>query len=106
MPGTGGHDEIFIIQLPPVVAQYHASIRIDPHDFREEHLGIRLLSDEPPNGRADVSRRERRRRYLIEERLKNMVIRAVDNRDVDRRMFQRAGCVESSEPAANDDYAR
>ena len=57
-------------------------------------------------GARDVGRRERRRRDLIEQRLEDVVVRAIDQRDVHRRTLERARRVQSAEAAADDDHAR
>ena len=43
------------------------------------------------------------RRHLVEERLEEVEVAAVDDRDLDRRLLEPAGGVEAAEPAAHDD---
>ena len=53
-------------------------VLVDGGDFTHENGRIPLLAENVANGRSDLSRRELRRRDLVQQRLKEMVIRAVD----------------------------
>src|SRR6185437_13280479 len=78
---------------------------IDRRDFAEQYVGVFLAAKEPADRRGDVGRREHRRRDLVEQRLEDVMIRAVDDGDIDGRVLERARGVEAAEAAADDDDA-
>ena len=66
---------------------------------------IQLLHLELPDRRGDLSRREHRRRHLVEQRLKYVVVAAVDQDDIDISVAKRACRCESGKASADDDDA-
>jgi hypothetical protein len=77
---------------------------VHPGDLGHRHRHIALAPEQMTDRRGDVARRQRGRRHLIEQRLKEMMIRPVDHRDADRRVPQGARGGQSSEAAAHDDH--
>ena len=65
-----------------------------------------LTAQDPPDGRSNVSWLERRGRHLVQERLEEVMVVTVEQRDPDRRARERLGCLQAAEPASNDDDAR
>ena len=63
------------------------ALRIDIDGFAEQHLRIFLPAENTTQGRGNFPRRERTSRDLIEQRLKQVEIAAIDQRDLDRRPF-------------------
>jgi hypothetical protein len=63
------------------------------------------MAEHTPQGGSDIGGRERARRHLIEQRLKKMVVAAVDQGDLHRRPLQSAGCREATKAAAYDHHA-
>ena len=57
-------------------------------------------------GRGDIGRRKTRGRDLIEQRLKQVMIVAVDQRDVERLPGEALGDRQSAEAAADNDDPR
>jgi hypothetical protein len=55
---------------------------------------------------CDIAGVQRRRRDLVEQRLKQVVIAAIDQRDRDRRIGELARRREASEAAPDDDDVR
>ena len=78
---TGGHDQAVIGDLHAVAGK-HAAQR-----------------------RRDLALGEDAGRHLVEQRLEQVVVGAVDERDLDRRALQRLGRVEPAEATADDDDA-
>lgn len=77
---------------------------IDIRSLAHQHAYIALAAKHAAQRGRDLARRERPRRDLIEQRLEEMEIPTVDERDLNRRMLQRLRGVESAEaPAENDD---
>jgi hypothetical protein len=82
----------------------HAPARhVDVTYVREQHRDVLLAAQHPPDRRCDVARRQRRRSDLIQQRLEQMVIVAVEERDTDRGIGERPRRVETAEAAAEDD---
>ena len=71
-------------------------------DFTEDHRGVLLVSQNPANRRANLTGGQLRRRHLIKERLKEVVIRTVDQDNLCGRLPQSLGCREASKTSSND----
>src|SRR5262249_29088118 len=69
-------------------------------------LDVLLPAQDPPNRRRDIARRQGRRGDLIQQRLKQMVVVPIEERDLDIRTSQRARHVQPAEAAADDHDAR
>src|SRR5581483_6749556 len=82
-----------------------ARLRIDVLGLAEEDVGVLVAAEDAADRRADFAGRERAGRDLIEERLEEMEVAAVDERDVDRRMSEIARRIEPAEPAAENEDA-
>ncbi len=76
---------------------------VDGAHLREEDLHVQLAAQNPSDGRRDVPRRERRHRHLIEQRLEDVMVAPVDDRDADAGTTQGAGRIQPAKPAADDD---
>ena len=72
--------------LPPLV------VGVDVADAGEKHPDFAQTSQDPPNRRRDVARRERSRRDLVEQWLEQVVVAAIDHRDEDGRPAERTRC--------------
>ena len=64
------------------------------------------MPQDPADRRRDVAGRQRRRRHLIEQRLEQVVVVAVEERDAHRRTLQRLRGREPAEAAADDHDVR
>jgi hypothetical protein len=71
-----------------------------------DHGGVALVAQDAADRACDLRRREARGRHLIEQWLEQMVVAAVDDRDVDRRTAQRVRGGEPAEAGADDDDSR
>jgi hypothetical protein len=76
---------------------------VDADDLVHQNLGVPVLAQDGADGLGDVSRREHGKGYLVEQRLKGMMVSAVYHGDVYREMGQAVGGVNSGK-AATDDY--
>jgi hypothetical protein len=102
---AGGEDEV--VEGPAAVAGQHAPARdVDADRLVEHDLGVPLPTQHATDRRRDVGRRERGRRDLVEQRLEQMVIAAIDHRHVDRRVGEPLGGGEAAEAGADDHDAR
>ena len=76
--------------------------RIDRLRVGEEDFHVLLPAQDPSNRRCHVGRRQRGGRHLIEQRLKQMVVMAVDQRDTDGRVPQRLSGGQTTKSAAKN----
>jgi hypothetical protein len=101
---AGGDDEVVVGDL--VAVEAHRAVReVDGGDFAEDHRDVGTAHD-AADRRGDVARVEHRRRHLVEERLEDVVVTPIDQRDVDRRLSQPARRLEPAEPPAQHDDMR
>ena len=78
---------------------------IDVCDFSKQHSYVLLVTKNFADWRRNLSRRQDRCRHLIEKRLKQMVIGAVDESNFGWRTLKRFGSGQTAETSTNDDYA-
>ena len=100
---TGGENQEVVAHLA-VRQDYPSPVDVHAAQFREQYFDVGLPPENPPDRGGDVARGERRACHLVEERLENVIIPAVQDGDADRSPTERAGRVEAPEPAAGDDY--
>ena len=106
--GAARHDQV-VVRQPLAVAggtiredELFAGL-IDRAHLGEEDLDVPLPPQDPADGRRDVAGRERGHRHLVEQRLEDVMVPAVEDREPNPRAPQRAGGVEPAEAAADDD---
>ena len=111
MGGTSREDQIVVgdgglvrITAGALIDHDHPRVRIDAIDLREQHTDVLLMAKDPSRRRRDVARRQRCRCDLIQHRLKEVVVVAVEQRHLDRRTSERARRVESAETAADNHH--
>ena len=106
--GAARHDQV-VVRQPLAVAG--GTIRedelfagsIDRAHLGEEDLDVSLPPQDPADGRRDVAGRERGHRHLIEQRLEDVMIPAVENGEPNARAPQGAGGIKPAKAAADDD---
>ncbi len=76
--------------------------RIDASDFRHHHQGVGLAAQDESDRLSDIRRRQGRRGHLVEKRLKQMVVAAVDEQHVHRRVPERTGSEQPTETTPDD----
>src|SRR6266496_5971379 len=79
---------------------------IDTGDFAHDHGRVLLLPQNSADRRTDLRRRKHRRRHLIEECLKYVMVCPVNKNDMDRRLAKGFCRSQTAKTAANDYYAR
>ena len=82
------------------VRAYHGNLADDEH-----HLGVFLLREQRADRKRDLGRRQRRHRHLVEQRLEQVVIGAVDQQNLDVFAAQPTRRGETAETTADDDHA-
>ena len=78
---------------------------VDALRFAEDHLRIFLIAQNVTQRLRDVRGRERRRRHLIQQRLEEMMILAIQKREPHIRFLQSFRGLQPAKAAADDDYA-
>ncbi len=106
-PGTGSNNQKVVFKklfrtLDPAIAQ------INSGDFAHQNRNARVFSQNMSDRRGNRRRRQTRRRDLIKQRLKHMMIGAIDQRYIDTfaigsHVCQGFCCRQASEAAAYDD---
>ena len=103
--GARGQDEEVVRQLPVAEDQALAA-KVDPGGVGQEDGRVALPAQDVAQGRGDVRRGEAGGGDLVQERLEDVMVVAVDERDLDGRAPQRARRGKAGETPADDDDAR
>ena len=99
---AAGHNQIVVREL--AVGQYQAlPLAIDAVDLRQQYLGIGLMPQNPSNRGGNVARRQRCHRHLIQQRLEDVMVAAIDDGQPDAGVAQGAGGIQATESTADDD---
>ena len=101
MRGAAGDDEDVVRQFA-VGHGDDAAIGIDGLYVTHDHADVFLFAQHGPDRRSDIARIERRGRDLIQQRLEEVVVAAVDERDPRLRSCERFRGVKASEAAADN----
>src|SRR5262249_15002387 len=78
-------------------------VRVNPHNFAQNHRGVSLLAQNGAYRRANLAGTEFRSCHLVKERLKQVMIGTVNQNDARGRVLQRLGSREAAESAADYD---
>ena len=105
MPRSGGQNEIIVIEFA-IDHFYLPRIHIDRLNFSEDHLHVFAFAQNRSHGSGNIRRRKRSGRDLIKQRLKQMVIRPVDHRNLDGSTGEFLGRLQAAEPGADNHDAR
>src|SRR5215211_7868743 len=103
--GSGRDDEI-VVRNASSVCDNLVPRSIDARDLRQDDLRVFLPTEYAANRRGDIRGRQAGGRNLIEQRLEQMIIVAVDDGDVERRLRQSLGGRKATEARADDDHTR
>ena len=95
-----------IVERHPLAAgQFQAPVGgLDPRHRRHAHHHVLLPPQDLAQRRGDVRRRQPGGRHLVEHRLEQVVVAAVDQGDAHRRRAQRAHGSQPGETAADDHH--
>ena len=97
------HDQVVVGQLAVGEYQSLRRWRSTPRTSASSTSTLRLTPQNPPNRRGDVARRQRCHRHLIEQRLEDVMVAAIDDGQLDASVAQGAGGIEAAESTADDD---
>ena len=104
---AGGDDQAVVGKLEVVQVGGRRRLHDPAVEIEVGHLGqldAHVLGppDDVPDRRRDLTRREHARRDLVEQGLEQVVVAAVDDRDVDRPVGEVADRQQPTEPPADD----
>src|SRR4051794_7614211 len=102
MTRTCGDYQIFIWDLRTVGERDAIVFLVKTDCIAEDNLYIRELMQDPANRLCDLTRRKHSRRDLIQQRLENVMILTVYQRDIDRFICQRLSRPKPAKAAADD----
>ena len=80
MPRAGGDDQRVVRELR-AVEMNEPIVDIEAADIAQQHFAVRLPLENRPQRRGDICRRQPAGRHLVQQRLKQMKIAAIDERD-------------------------
>ena len=101
---AGGQNQIVIWDL--LVAHHDSpACSVNGGNRTEQHPDVERVAKQRAHGRGDIARRKRRGRHLIEKRLKQVVISAIDDRDRRTHTAQRRGTGDAAKSRTDDHYA-
>ena len=84
MLGTGCYDEI-IVGNAAAFRDHFPACRIDSRNFCQNDFGVLLPTDDAADWGRNISRRETRGGDLIKQGLEQVIVVAIDDRDVEWR---------------------
>jgi hypothetical protein len=103
VPRARRHNQVIVRNLP--VCRHNPFRRhINPSGLSQHHLGIRLLAQNPPQRLGNIRRGQGRRRHLVKQRLKEMMILPVEQRDPHPGLPQSLRRRQPAKAPANNDH--
>jgi hypothetical protein len=104
--GARRDDQEVVPHFAAVGAHDHPARWIDRRNLGEQHLHVALAAQHPADGRGDVAGRQTGRRHLIQERLEQMMIAAIDECNAYVAPPERLRSVQTAETTSDDDDVR
>ena len=101
---AGGEHQRVVGQRVAVIEQHALVCRIDAAHGGEQGRDLGAVAQQIADRPGDLRGRQRRGRDLIEQRLEQMMVAAVDQRDRDRRAGKPIGRFQSAEAGADDHH--
>ena len=99
-----GRDHQLVVRDSAFADQHRPAGDVDAADRAEDHSGVRLPRENTADRSGDVGRRQGRGRDLVQQRLKQMMVAPIDERDPNRRPPERPRRTQAGETAADDDH--
>jgi len=101
MTRAGGDDKV-VVGIILAGSLNHPAVEIESRHLTQQDFDILLVAKNRPDWCRNFPWREPRRSHLVKQRLKSVVILAVDERDLDRSLRQFLRRVEAAEAGAHD----
>ena len=103
------HHQVVVGKRRAVVEPHGARGDVDARHLGEQHGDVALAVQRRADRIRDVRRRQPRHRHLVQQRLEQVVVQAIDHRHLDGaavvRRTERLGRRQPAEPGADDDHA-
>ncbi len=103
MARARGHDQKVVVEHGAVGQDDPAAGRLDRAGLAKQHANVCGAPEDPSDRRGDIAWRERRGGNLIEQRLEQMVVVAIEQRDAHVMPSQDLRRRQPAEAAADDD---
>ncbi len=100
---SGGDDQPVVVDRSAVGDLDASCGDIDARGIREQHSHVPDAAQDPSDRRGDIAGRERRGRDLIQERLEDVMVATIDQRDANVRVAKSASSGQPAKAAADDD---
>jgi len=101
---AGAHDHRIEVDRIAVRQAHLLRVLVDRRDLGHQHRRIALPAQDVAQRRGDVGRRQTRRRDLVEQRLEQMMVAAIDQRDAHLRAREIARGPQARESATDDHH--
>ena len=98
----GRQDEVIVVDRAGIADADLALHLVDPFDLAEHHRDVLVRAEQRADRRGDVGRRQRRGRDLVEQRLEEVVVGAVDQHELDVELGDVHRRLQAAETAADD----
>src|SRR4029079_15651312 len=86
----------------PIGQDQRSALSIHADDLGKQHFDVFLVPENPADTTRDTTRRERRACHLIQQRLKEVVVPAIEKRHLDWDVSERTSGVQAAESAADN----
>jgi len=107
VPSSRRRNQIIVRKLHVAIVEHHdAAGSVDGSGLTQKHRGVPLIAKQPTDRYSDVARRERGARHLIQKRLEEVVVRAVNDRQVNRGALEAPRRREATKTTADYDDTR
>jgi hypothetical protein len=105
MARAGRENQRVIRHRVAVIEQHALSRCIDAADIGEQRRHLMAVAQEIADRPGDLRGRERSGRDLVEQRLEQMMVAAIDHRDRNRRAGKPEGRLQPAKSGADDHHA-
>ena len=103
---AGGDDQLVVGKLAAVLQGHRAPRRVHASRLAHQDGDVALPGEDVPDGPRDLGGGKPGGRDLVEQRGEQVMIGAIDHRQLERRLAQGLGSPQAAETAAQDDHAR
>ena len=104
MGRAGGEQQEVVFERATVAEQHSRRSRLDRDHVFHQHGAVALPAQDVAKRRGDVRRRQAGGGDLVEKRLEQVMVAAIEQGDAHRRRRQRACGPQAGETAADDDH--
>ena len=101
-----GGDDQQVVRDATIADQHGAARRVDAGNRPEDHMGIGLRCQDAADRRGDVGGRQGRGRHLVQKRLEQMVVAAVDYDHIGGDLAEPLRRGQAAKTGSDDDDAR